>query len=151
MKLKIHALQQETEYTCLPACIRMVFSYLGKDISEKKIASACHTTNAGTKLKDAVQAARHFGYEVTQIQDGLLEDLFQSINNFKPVIVILGLEHLSYGDFGTHSVVVTGFKEDHILIIEPLTGKEKQINILDFLKAWQSRGKKGIIIHPGEK
>lgn len=147
MKINANAFQQETDYTCLPACIRIVLNFFGDGKPEKEIASACHTAKAGTRFRDAVHAIRSYGYEVTQIQDGSLDELFTSILNKEPVIVVLGAEHLSYGDFGSHAVVVIGFQGRNITIIEPAFGKEIQMDLLEFLKAWQSRGKKGIIMH----
>jgi len=147
MKIKAKAFQQETDYTCLPACIRIVLNFFGDEKPEKEIASACHTTNAGTRFRDAVHAIRSVGYEVTQIQDGSLDELFTSILNKEPVIVALGAEHLPYGDFGSHAVVIIGFEGNNAVLIEPAFGKEIKIDLLEFLKAWQSRGKKGIIIH----
>ena len=147
MKIKIKALKQEHDYTCLPACIRIIKKCFGDDKPENDIASACHTTKAGTRLRDAIKAIRAYGDEVTEIQDGSLDQIFESILNQEPVIVILGVEHLPYGDFGTHSVVVIGFEGNHIIFIEPVFGKKMRMDMLEFLKAWQSRGKKAIIIH----
>ncbi len=147
MKIKIKAFKQETDYTCLPACIRIIMNHFGDEIPENEIAAICGTTKAGTRLRNAVDAIRSFGYEVTQILDGSLDELFTSVLNKEPVIVILGAEHLFYGDFGSHAVVVIGFEGKNIILIEPALGKELQMDMLEFLKAWQSRGKKGIIIH----
>jgi len=131
MKIDIKALKQETHYTCLPACIRILLNYLGNDKTESDIAYSCHTTKAGTFLRNAVRAIQNFGYEVAQIQEGTLDDLFQSILHQEPVIVILGVERLPYGDFGTHAVVVIGFQEKDILFIEPASGKEVQMDMLE--------------------
>jgi ABC-type bacteriocin/lantibiotic exporter with double-glycine peptidase domain len=147
MKIKIKSFHQETDYTCVPACIRIIMNYFGNEKPEHEIATACLTTKAGTRLRDAVKAIRSFGYEVSQIQDGSLDELFQSILGKEPVIVFLGAEHLSYGNFGSHAVVVIGFEGKNAIVIEPAFGKEMRIDMLEFINAWQSRGKKGIIIH----
>ena len=54
MKIKIKALKQEHDYTCLPACIRIIKNCFGDDKPENDIVSACHTTKAGTRLRDAI-------------------------------------------------------------------------------------------------
>lgn len=120
MKIDIRAFNQETSYTCLPACIRIVMHYMGSNKSESEIAKACHTTMAGTRFHDAVQGVQSFGYEMTLIQDG---------------------------DYGTHAVVVNGFDDENVFLTEPALGKEIQIDLFELFKSWQSRGKKGIIIH----
>jgi ABC-type bacteriocin/lantibiotic exporter with double-glycine peptidase domain len=147
MKIKIKSFKQEANYTCLPSCIRIIMNYFGNEKPENEIATACLTTKAGTRLRDAVKAIRSFGYEVSQIQDGSLDELFRSILGKEPVIVILGAEHLPYGNFGSHATVVIGFAGNKVIFIEPAFGKEMRIDMLEFLKAWQSRGKKGVIIH----
>ena len=147
MKIEISPLKQETDYTCLPTCIRTIINYFGTNVPENEIAGACHTTKAGTRLRDAAIAIKSYGFEITQIQDGTMDELFQSIHDQEPVIVILGVEHLPYGDFGTHAVVVNGFEGADIIYADPALGKEMRMNMLSFLNAWQSRGKKGIIIH----
>ncbi|MCI0511675.1 cysteine peptidase family C39 domain-containing protein [candidate division KSB1 bacterium] len=81
MKIEINPLKQETDYTCLPTCIRTIINYFGTNIPENEIAAACHTSKTGTRLRDAINAIRSLGYEITQIQDGTLEELFQSIND----------------------------------------------------------------------
>lgn len=65
MKIKIKALKQETDYTCLPACIRIIMNYFGNEKPEYEIAATSFTTKAGTRLRDAVHAIRSYGYEVT--------------------------------------------------------------------------------------
>jgi len=94
-----------------------------------------------------LHAIQSFGFNVTQINDGMLDDLFLSIVDGEPVIVMIGVEHLSYGDFGTHAVIVNGFEDNNIIFVDPGLGQEIRMNIINFLKVWQSRGKKGIIIH----
>jgi len=147
MKISIPKLKQESNYTCLPACVRIILDYFNCKLSEKDISIACNTTKAGTLLNDSLHAIQSFGFNVTQIQDGMLDDLFQSIVDGEPVIVIIGVEHLPYGDFGTHAVVVNGFEDNDIIFVDPGLGKEMRMNIIKFLNAWQSREKSGIIIH----
>ncbi len=147
MKINLPPIQQEKNYTCLPACLRIVLHYSGTSLTEEDIADACKTTEAGTTLADAVHAVHSFGFNATRIQNATLEDLMHYLNHNEPVIVLVSVEHLPYGDFGTHAVIVCGFEGDEILYIDTALGQEVRLDVITFLGAWRSRGRKGIVVH----
>ena len=147
MKINLPPIQQEKDYTCLPACLRIVLNYLGTSFQEEDVADACNTTEAGTTLADAVHAVHSLGFNATRIQNATLEDLMHYLNHNKPVIVFVGVEHLPYGDFGTHAVTVCGFEGDEILYIDTALGQEVRLDVMIFFRAWRSRGRRGIVVH----
>ena len=151
MKINLPPIQQEKTYTCLPACLRIVLRYSGTSLTEEEIAQICHTTQAGTTLADAVHAVHSLSFKATRIQDATLEDLMHSLSHNEPVIVLVGVEHLPYGDFGTHAVTVCGFEGDEILYIDPALGQEVRLDIVTFLNAWRSRGRRGLVVHSRSK
>ena len=55
--------KQETLYSCVPACLRMVFAAFGVDVSEADLRAACDCTLAGTDSLQAVDAARSYGFK----------------------------------------------------------------------------------------
>ena len=81
MKCNLPPIQQEKTYTCLPACLRIVLHYLGTSLTEEDIANACHTTQAGTTLADAVHAVHSLGFNATRIQNATLEDLMHYLSH----------------------------------------------------------------------
>ena len=147
MKIDLPPIQQEKTYTCLPACLRVVLQYLGTSFQEEEIADACNTTEAGTTLANAVHAVHSLGFNATRIQNATLEDLMHYLSHNKPVIVLVGVEQLPYGNFGTHAVTVCGFEGDEIFYIDTALGQEVQLDIITFLRAWRSRGSIGIVVH----
>ena len=158
MKIDLQPMQQEKPYTCLPACLRIVLHYLGVSLTEEEIADECNTNEAGTTLADAVHAVHSLGFNATRIQNATLEDLIHCLNHNEPVIVLVGVEHLPYGDFGTHAVTVCslrspttssygGFEGDEIFCIDTALGQEVQLDVMIFLRAWRSRGRRGIVVH----
>ena len=147
MKINLPPVEQEKTYTCLPACLRIVLHYLGTSLTEEEIANACNTTEAGTTLADAVHAVHSLGFNATRIQNATLEDLMHYLNHNEPVIVLVGVENLPYGDFGTHAVTVCGFDGDEILYIDTALGQEIRLDVITFLRAWRSRGSIGIVVH----
>ena len=127
-------------------------------MTEKDISDACNTTKTGTTLVDAVHAVHSLGFNATRIQSATLEDLMRYLSNNEPVIVFVGVEHLPYGDFGTHAVTVCslrspttssygGFEGDEIFCIDTALGQEVQLDVMIFLRAWRSRGRRGIVVH----
>jgi ABC-type bacteriocin/lantibiotic exporter with double-glycine peptidase domain len=147
MKINLPPIRQEKTYTCLPACLRIVLHYLGTSLTEEEIANECNTTEAGTTLANAIHAVHSLGFNTTRIQNATLEDLMHYLSHNKPVIVLVGVEHLPYGDFGTHAVIVCGFEGDEVLYIDTALGREVRLDVITFLKAWRSRGRIGIVVH----
>lgn len=147
MRIDLPTIQQEKTYTCLPACLRIVLRYLGTSLTEEDIANACNTTKAGTTLDDAIHAVHLLGFNATRIQNATLEDLIHYLNYNEPVIVLVGVEHLPYGDFGTHVITVCGFEGDEIIYIDTALGQKVRLDVMTFLRAWRSRGRRGIVVH----
>ena len=54
--------KQETLYSCVPACLRIVLSGFGHEYSEAEIRTLCDCTPFGTEALMVVDAARRFGF-----------------------------------------------------------------------------------------
>ena len=57
MKLKIPYFKQEKNTTCGVACMRMVFAFYGKNVSESELEEACETSWLGNTCSELVQGA----------------------------------------------------------------------------------------------
>ena len=55
MRIPVPHFQQETPHTCLPACVRMVLSYLGDEQTERQLASAFQTVPGWGTLPEHVE------------------------------------------------------------------------------------------------
>jgi hypothetical protein len=55
--------KQETLYSCVSACPRMMFAAFGVDVTEADLRAACDCTLAGTDSLQAVDAARSYGFK----------------------------------------------------------------------------------------
>ncbi len=146
MKLDVPLLRQSSPSTCLPACLRIVFRYFGVELSEDDLSDACGTTQAGTTLANATRGVRGLGLDAARIEQGTLEDLLYYLIHGEPVIAFLGVEHLPYGDLGSHAVVVCGMERDHIVYVDPAHGREVSLDPLAFLRAWRARRGRGIVV-----
>ncbi len=147
MKLELPIFQQQTSYTCLPACLRMVLQYYDHALPEENIASACQVNRRGTRFDLAAKYVRALGFAITHFKNGGLHDLFEYLAQGQPVIVALGAEHLPYANDRTaHAVVVNGLAGDEVIFIDPALGKETRLTSLMFFRAWTARGCAGLVL-----
>jgi len=120
---------------------------LGANFSETEITAACKTTPLGTDLDDAVQGVIGLGFKATKLQSATSGDMARFIQSHHPVIVFLSVKHLPYGgQAGMHAVVVTNYEENEVSFIDPARGEEIALTLGTFLKAWQARGCRGLVI-----
>jgi ABC-type bacteriocin/lantibiotic exporter with double-glycine peptidase domain len=75
MPLKPPFHKQETRYSCVPACLRMMLGSFGVDISENALCIRCDCTPYGTNALIAVDAARALGFVKTAKYTLSLEEL----------------------------------------------------------------------------
>ena len=68
MPLKPPFHKQETRYSCVPACLRMVLGSFGVDLSESALRVHCDCMPYGTDALMAVDAARALAWIPTMPQ-----------------------------------------------------------------------------------
>lgn len=131
---KFKTFQQKTEYTCGPACAKMVLKYYGEDFSEEELSVICKTEGYpyGTKLTDLVNCFTKLGYHTKSSIDykkdssGKYFSDYKSFKNFVlsnlknkiPVIV----ENIDYG--GHYKVIIgidikENYCDDIIIFADP--------------------------------
>lgn len=148
MKIELQCLLQAQDYSCVPACIRIVLRALGVDLSEMVISRACKTTPRGTDQDEAVEGIALLGFKANKLEEASFEDMAQYLQQGRPVITFLSVKHLPYGrgQAGMHAVVVNGFKANAVSYIDPARGEEIEINRDTFIAAWDERGRLGLVI-----
>lgn len=148
MKIALLHLKQDQEYSCLPACIRIVLHYLGSDFSETTIGNVCQTAPIGTDRDDAAQGIALLGFKTIKLIGATNDDITRFIQSGHPVIVLLSVNELPYGgQAGMHAVVVNNYGTNEISFIDPARGEEITLTLSTFLKAWRARGCRGLIIY----
>lgn len=122
---------------CLPACASMIVSYLGKEISQQKIARLLETSEIGTPLTRIRNLAK-WGFHVHCAVEGSWQDLKQSIASGNPVIVSTYAEWLPYSEIqGQHVIVVVGISASSAFVLDPATtGDILEIDKNALLAAW---------------
>lgn len=133
MKITFH--RQETWYSCLPACLRMVLSGFGVEISEGQLREDCDTTFLGTDALIAVDAARRLGFEHSDKQTLNYEELRTCVETgLRPIVFVSALPIDAVPDI--HAVVVIDATDDHVQILDPSQG-ERQLPRSVFNSAWE--------------
>ena len=134
--LNVTHFKQSKQYTCVPACVRMILDYLGFDLDEERLAEILFTTPRGTTASN-IARIQGIGVDVV-LRSTSLFDLHNLLREKVPCIVFLWTGNLEYWNIACwHAVVVVGFDEDAIYINDPFFSDAPKKVVLDsFLEAW---------------
>lgn len=135
MKSKPLFHKQETRYTCVPACLRMVFGAFGLEITESELRTRCNCTPFnGTTALQAVDAARELGFTGTTKHNLSLEELRELIADGYFPIVFVNLRPID-GVTESHAIVILSVGDQEVVVIDPLSG-ERTLPLRVFDSAW---------------
>lgn len=139
---------QTADYTCLPACVRMVMACQGIELSEAEVASLLGTDEFGTAAPSVHAVSRH-GF-LSVLYRGTWADLARHLAVGIPCIALLYTIHLPYcavNRAGRHAVVVVGFDEQSVWIHDPsLRAGPTEVPRASFEAAWEARGYRLIVL-----
>ena len=129
--LKVKPFRQSASF-CGPASLKMILSYYGVKISEKKVAQATQTKKYhGTPAQRIVEGAKKLGFEAELKDYGTWEDLEYFVNKKKiPVIVNWFSEYMS------HYSVVVGIDKNKIVLLDPEEDKKQSFSKFKFHCVW---------------
>ncbi len=147
MRIPVPHFQQETPYTCLPACIRMVLAFLGDDQSEQKLVLAFQTAPGWGTLPEHIETTlTTWGYGVRWFEGATLERLEQLHANNFPVIAFLRAVDLPHGTGGLHAVVIVDSDEQTITCLDPVLDHDLKLDLAEFLRIWARLNQQGMVI-----
>lgn len=137
---------QETETSCVAACVRMVLSSFGETRTEENLRELLDNPILGLTLAVAQKKLSESGAKV-EIDDELnLDDLrdFTRQNIFP----IIGIErHILGYQSASHAVVVIEVSSRSVLILDSLENKQpKSFACETFETAWKLAGKEALLI-----
>ena len=144
MPLKPPFHKQETLYSCVPACLRMVLSSFGVDLSENALRTRCDCTPYGTDALMAVDAARVLGFVKTAKYTFSLEELKTVVRDGYYPIVFVDLNPLDGLD-AIHAMVIVDVSEQEVVVLDPLQG-ERHFPVYVFTAAWARRHNLAILV-----
>lgn len=132
--------KQEKDFSCIPACLKMVLEFFNKTVAEAELRTKLKTKPFGTHIINVLSLKEIYGIQAT-IEFWPLEELKAHLAKFKtPVIALDWTEYLAHWKQNClHSVVVVGFNNEHVIINDPnFDEKEFLIPFDDFINAWQT-------------
>jgi ABC-type bacteriocin/lantibiotic exporter with double-glycine peptidase domain len=138
--------KQQIKMSCLPACAKMLLSFIGNPIEEAVLRELLKTDKiTGTPALNAslsgVKAEIHFWSFVD------LQEYLEAKKH--PCIVAVRTNSLPYWNERDirHAAIVHGFDERHILLNDPyFDATEFPVTINAFLTAWSALGNIAITI-----
>jgi len=142
--------KQEYKWSCLPACSKMLLSFLGNTFEEETLRNLLGTDENGTPALNILMLNASLPDTKAELHHWLLMNLKEYIEiNRQPCVVGVGTRHLPHwnGKKNLHAVAVHGFDDEHIFINDPYFKKKEFLipNAL-FLLAWSETGKIAITI-----
>ncbi|MDD4761408.1 MAG: cysteine peptidase family C39 domain-containing protein [Candidatus Pacebacteria bacterium] len=138
-KVKVPFFKQDTNYSCGPVALQMVFLFFGKMKSEKELIKKLKTRKdegiSHTKMKEG---AKKFGFRVVIKEDATITMIKNFLKKKKPVIVNYIEPDYQEG----HYAVVTGINRGVIIMNDPWHGKNFKMEKEEFVKRWRSEYEK---------
>lgn len=114
--------KQETPYSCVAACLRMVLSHFGIEATEDELRLRSLTTLWGTNARDAVACVKSFGLRSEEVRDATVKNLREWLNQGIFPILLIDLRPIR-GEVGRHAIVAEEISENQLLYLDPLTGR----------------------------
>jgi len=137
-------LPQETRYSCVPACLKMIMADMGIVVDEATLREGCKSDRLGTTAKNAVACAQSYGLQAFAATDVTNEKLLDLLADDDYPIVYLNLFPIETL-WVTHAVVVESIADDIVTYMDPITGRRDTM-MVTFEQAWQMSKRQAIVI-----
>ncbi len=146
-KLAVPHFQQTTSYTCIPACIRMVLAYHGKQYSEQALAFALQTVPLlGTLPENVAPVLEDWGHNIRWFENGTIDQLTKLLAQNLPVIIFVRAADLPAGGSGLHALVLAGIDKRAVVLLDPTRKKDLRLTVTEFTRIWANFGNEGMVI-----
>ncbi len=155
--IRLPHLRQEHDYSCLPACARMILAGLGQDLPESRLRALLKTRASVGTHPIHFRNLDALGVEAVWPYPASLSDVRQLVERGLPVIVFLWTGVLRHwpptsGVDYLHTAIVIGFSATGPLIHDPkLDYGPIEIVSETFSEAWASAGNLIAYIRPRQE
>jgi len=145
-------LEQELDYSCLTACVRMVLAFYGCERTEAELRALLKTRPGGTSPVQVMWRLPELGFDA-YVQTGSQPILNEYLSAGRPCIVHVWTQPLPYWeDKVIHALVVVDLTEKGVLVHDPaLPAGPTAIPLDAFLHAWAATDYLTIAIRPAEE
>jgi ABC-type bacteriocin/lantibiotic exporter with double-glycine peptidase domain len=141
---------QERDFTCIPACVRMVLLYFGLDLAEEEIAGLLGTDETGTLFPDIANVDA-LGFDAP-IGKSTLHGPGELTAAGQPVIARIKTTHLPrypVPPWVPHGVVVVGVTRGSVWIHDPAQPRGPEaVPRNAFAAAWRAGQDDMAVIRP---
>jgi len=112
--------EQETDYTCGVACLRMVISHFDDNVPTEAVLIPLLETNdrIGTKPCHIIKVAKDLGYEVIEGEKGTIELLDEFRDKGYIVMMMVSVDV-------PHWVIYNGNNNNHAFFFDPYFGENQ--------------------------
>jgi len=152
--LKVPYFNQNRDYTCGPACLRMVLAYWGYETDEVSLSMLCGTTVFGTSAKQIINAARRLGFQCEYGFNTQHASLTHALQNEVPPIISVDSDTLYQRwqpTYTKHDIVLVEIRQSKIVYHDSEVGSNLSMSSDIFKEAWQRTKNEVILIWPVEK
>lgn len=123
---------KQSEGFCGPASLKIILAYYGTEKTEDELANVMGATREyGCDPADIVSVAEKIGYSAQYKERSSIGEITSLIDQEIPVIV----QWFSPEENGHYSVI-SGYENDNLVMVDPLTGSVRKIASQDFLNRW---------------
>lgn len=131
--LRVPYFKQDTDYTCGPASLQMVFAHYGIRESEKELTKELKTNpEHGTPHQEMIDGALRRGLHAYVNDHATLGEIQYFLGMGIPVIVHF-IEIAAQED---HYSVVIGITDTHVVLNDPWNGEGLRLSHEVFLQRW---------------
>jgi ABC-type bacteriocin/lantibiotic exporter with double-glycine peptidase domain len=143
--------QQEFEYSCVAACVRMVLAHYGDSRTEAELRLLLDTQSTGTRAGNVMRLSGT-AFEAYLRSSNLVE-LQTVLAEHQPPIVFLKTGFLEYWGIDIfHTAVLIGFDATTMALNDPYFATAPQTTSSErFAKAWAETGQFTAFLRPRQK
>lgn len=135
--------KQIDRFSCAAAVLQMALEYLGISTSQQQLKIQLHVVEdagpiGGTQEEDLITTAQSYGASVETHEAGTLADILDALHHGHPVIVNFIEQKDQEGHFG----LIMGWKNQQLMMHDPLYGPAQALNPTTFMNNWKSESGK---------
>jgi len=138
MKINLKYYRQTKDYSCGPACLKMIFEYFGKKYPEQKLINLCQANKKyGTSHKNLLRAIKKEKLKSHSKNKGCLQDLIDCLNSHYLTII----NYLEPSSNTGHYAIVIKYNKKNLILADPLNGNNFIIPWRELNKRWYNNNK----------
>jgi len=129
-RLEVPYHKQNRDYTCGPACLRMILEYFGLKQDEVSLTMLYVTTLAGTGLAQIAEAAQRLGFKAEWKRSAKLSDLTKALKLGIPVTAMVDARLLHRTEMPIpigHMIFIFALEAGTVFYHDPEVGPSQEI------------------------